>query len=226
MKNLLLVLLIGLSLTACKKEVDTTEIIVDPPTEKILSRDTITSGQLWGFTIGQPSANVYANVQQVKIERKIGYVGVVGNVFTSLDGLESKIPLYLALYLDEAVGTGTGIQIYFENNKVKSIWTNNGAKLSKWPAANSSNASVAVGDAVNDIYTKLVNIKKMSSFANKFERISVSQKDFNKAYDPGMVNSRLWYVNGNIDDKKYYRLELNFTAGTLVSIYSTLLEKY
>lgn len=226
MKKLLLILLIGTSLTACIKEKDNNETTgPDPLPEKILSRDTIKTGQLWGFAIGQSSADAYANAQDIKNERKIGYMGVVGNVFTSLPPLENKIQLYSSIYLDEAVGTGTGIQITFANDKVKSIYTNNGEQLNKWPLLNGNSASVAVGDNVTDIYAKLVNIKNMSAYANKFERISIIQKDFTKAYDPQMANSRLWYVNGNVDDKQYYRLELNFTAGTLTSVYYTLLEK-
>lgn len=226
MKKLLLILLIGTSLTACIKEKDNNKITgPEPVPEKILSRDTIKSGQFWGFAIGQSSANVYANVQDVKDERKIGYIGVVGNVFTSLGPLENKIPLYTTILLDQTIGTGTGIQIYFANNKVKSIWTNDGMQMAKWPVVTGSSSSVAVGDNINDIYAKLVNIKNISTYANKFERISMFDKDFSKAYDPQMAASRLWYINGNIDDKKYYRLELNFTEGKLVSIYSTLLEK-
>ena len=227
MKKLLLILFTGLSLTACIKEKDNNEITTgpEPLPEKILSRDTITSGQLWGFAIGQTSANAYANAQEIKTERQIGYMSVVGNVFTSLEPLQNKIPLYTTILLDPTIGTSTGIQIYFANSKVKSIWTNDGVQMGRWPVVTASNSSVAVGDNINDIYAKLMNIKSISTYANKFERISMFDKDFSKAYDPQMANSRLWYVNGNIDDKKYYRLELNFTAGTLTSIYSTLLEK-
>ncbi|MDT3404221.1 hypothetical protein [Mucilaginibacter terrae] len=226
MKKLLLVLLTGLSLAACIKEKDNNEITgPEPMPEKVLSRDTIKSGQLWGFAIGQTSAQVYAKAQEISVERKIAYMSVVGNVFTSLEPLENKIPLYTTILLDQTIGTGTGIQIYFADNKVKSMWTNDGVQMGRWPVVTGSNSSIAVEDHINDVYAKLVNIKKISAYANKFERISMFDKDFSKAYDPQMAASRLWYVNGNIDDKQYYRLELNFVAGKLVSIYSALLEK-
>lgn len=226
MKKLLLILLAGLSFTACIKEKDNNETTgPEPMPEKVLSRDTIKSGQLWGLAIGQTSAEVYAKAQEIIVERKIAYMSVVGNVFTSLEPLENKIPLYSTILLDQTIGTSTGIQIYFANNKVKSIWTNDGVQMGKWPVVTGSNSSVAVGDNINDIYAKLVNIKNIGTYASKFERISMFDKDFSKAYDPQMGASRLWYINGDIDDKKYYRLELNFTAGELVSVYSTILER-
>jgi hypothetical protein len=225
MKNLLLLLLLVVTFSACIKDESITAPIVDPIPPKVLSRDTITTGQLWGFAIGQSSSSVYAKAQEVKVERKIAYMSVVGNVFTSLESLENKIPLYLSIYLDQTVGTSTGIQIYFTNNTVKSIWTNDGAKMNKWPSNTVDASTVAVGDQIGDIYSKLVNIKKLSAYANKFERISVFEKEITKPYDDQMTNSRLWYINGDVDDKSYYQLELNFTAGKLVSIYSTLFEK-
>ena len=106
------------------------------------------------------------------------------------------------------------------------MWTNDGTLMGRWPVVTGNNASISVGDNINDIYAKLVNIKNTSNYANKFERISIFEKDFTKAYDPQMAQSRIWYVNGNIDDKKYYRLELNFAESRLVSIYSAILERY
>jgi hypothetical protein len=225
MKNLLLLLLIVVTFSACIKDENITDPIVDPIPPKVLSRDTITAGQLWGFAIGQSSASIYVKVQEVKVERKVAYLSIVGNVFTSLESLENKIPLYTSIYLDQTLGTSTGIQIYFANNTVKSIWTNDGVKLNRWPSNTEGASTVAVGDQVGDIYSKLVNIKKQSVYANKFERISMFEKDIAKPYDGQMTLSRLWYVNGDVDDKSYYHLELNFAAGKLVSIYSTLFEK-
>lgn len=225
MKNQLFLLLLVVMFSSCIKDEIVTGPIVEPVPPKVLSCDTIITGQLWGFAIGQSSASVYAKAQEVKLERKIAYMSVVGNVFTSLESLENKIPLYLSIYLDQTVGTSTGIQIYFANNTVKSIWTNDGKQMNKWPANTSANSSIIKGDQVSEVYTKLANIKTIGAYANKFERISMFEKDIAKPYDDQMTNSRLWYINGDMDDKSYYHLELNFTAGKLVSIYSTLYEK-
>jgi hypothetical protein len=225
MKNQLFLLLLVVMFSSCVKDENVTAPIVDPIPPKVLSRDTITTGQLWGFAIGQPSASIYAKGQEVKLERKIAYMSVIGNVFTSLESLENKIPLYQSIYLDQTLGTSTGIQIYFANNTVKSIWTNEGKQMNMWPANTSNNSSIIKGDQVSEVYKKLVNIKSIGAYANKFERISMFEKDITKPYDDQMANSRLWYINGDMDDKSYYHLELNFTAGKLVSIYSTLYEK-
>ena len=224
MKYLSFLFLIAISITSCAKKETFTCCGPEPVPPKIISKDTITTGQIWGLTIGQSSADIYTEIQEIKTEQKVEYLSVVGNVFTSLESLADKIPLYTEIFLDEQVGTSTGIQIYFADNKVKSIFNNNGVKMSKWPSSYANTSSVSVGDNISDVYAKLVNIKKMGTYANKFERISLFNKDFTKEYDPQMGNSRLWYLNGDITDERYYHRELNFSNGKLVSIYTTILE--
>lgn len=150
------------------------------------------------------------------------YLGVVGNVFTGLEGLENKIPLYESLLLDEARGTSTGIQIAFENGRVKSIWTNEGAKLPKWPAVPDKSAAIAPGDDVSSIYSKLARMKELGIAAKKLERISLFTKDVRKPYDPGMAGSRQWYFTTPIGTDQFYHVELNIQGGKLHSIYWTL----
>ena len=116
------------------------------------------------------------------------HLGVVGNVFTGLEGLENKIPLYESLLLDEAKGTSTGIQIAFENGIVKSIWTNEGAKLPKWPAVPDKSAAIAPGDDVSSIYSKLARMKELGIAAKKLERISLFKKDVASLTIPAWLN--------------------------------------
>jgi hypothetical protein len=221
MKQLSIFFLVLLVLPACKKEAtDPTKIIIEPPTTYLISRDTLTTGQLWGLTIGQSSTDLYAKIQEIRVERKITGLSVVGNVFTSLDGLENKIPLYTSINLDEAVGTSTGIQIAFSENKVRSIYTNNALALTKWPIGNGANATVAIGDKIEDIYSKLVAIKNIGAYTRKFEYIAIFSKDLTKTYDPQMSASPQWYFAVPAGNKKYNDVQLNFTSGKLVSIYS------
>lgn len=224
MKYLAFLILIVVSLTSCTKDEVVADGGPDPIPPKIISRDTLTTGQLWGLTIGQSAADVYAKIQAIRIEKEVGYLGVVGNFYNSLENLDGKIPLYTGVLLDEQVGTSTGIQIYFANGKVQSIFNNSGVKMNKWPTNVVSAVSVAVGDKTDEVYSKLVSIKKMSAYAGKFERISLFSKDPAKDYDPLMSNSRLWYLNGHIADKRYYNTDLNFSNGKLVSIYTSELE--
>lgn len=223
MRYLPFLFILFLSLSACTKEEDAPDIIIDPPMARIISSDTLRSGQQWGLAIGESAPAIYSKVQGLQSEKNFSSVNVVGNVFTSIDSLQNRIPLYTSIYLDETQGTGSGIQIYFSDNKVKSIWTNDGLTLNKWPATADKNATIATGDDITGIYQKLVNIKR-TSFAKKLERISVFSKDLNSLYDPVMSRSRQWYFSWLAGDKQFYVIQLNFEEGSLVSIYSSLYE--
>lgn len=225
MKQLSVFLLVLFLLPACKKEAIPPKWIIEPPTNRLVSSDTLTTGQQWGLTIGQSSADLYAKIQEIRVERKITGLSVVGNVFTGLEGLENMIPLYTSIYLDKKVGTGTGIQIYFSDNKVKSIYTNDGLALTKWPIGTGESSTVAVGDKIDGIYNKLVAIKKISTYASRFEYIGIFFKDITKVYDPKMSASPQWYFSAPLSDKKFIELQLNFTSGKLVSIYSNVYQK-
>lgn len=222
MKYALCLLAVLCFLTACKKEEETATVIIEPPTEVVMSADTLASGQMWGLAIGQSASGIYSKIQEIGSEKHITYLGVVGNVFTDLGTVENAIPLYASVLLDEAKGTSTGIQISIAKNKVASIWTNGGIQLNKWPVQHNKNSSITKGDPVESVYQKLVNIKKIKSFKKKFERISIFNKDVNKPYDAHMSVSPQWYFRSAVDDDSYYLIFLNFSEGKLISIYSTL----
>ncbi|MES2275280.1 MAG: hypothetical protein V4592_04610 [Bacteroidota bacterium] len=225
MKYLSILLLILLTLSACmKQDVNPTGPIIEPPFEKLISRDTLKTGQQWGITIGQSNADIYAKIQEIQADKHIDYVGVVGNVFTSLAGFDTKIPLYQSIFLDQSSGTSTGIQISFADDKVKAIFTNDGTALNKWPLNTAANATIAINDPVGGIYQKLVNIKQINAYANKFERLSIFSKYVSKVYDPGMSASPLWYFVAPLGAKRYNVVDLNFSNGKLVSIYSSVFE--
>ena len=224
MRKLYTFLLAAVLFTACKKADTDDRIIVEPPYQKLISRDTLTSGQLFGLTIGQTSADLYAKLQQVQVAEKIGGLTIVNNIYTSIDSLKTRLPLYTGIFMDEANGTSTGVQLSFENNKVKTIFLNNGTALTRWPVNFAQNTTIAVGDPVDDIYQKLVNIKKNPASAKKLERLSIFFKDNNKPYDPQMSASPQWYFVSTISAKRYVYVTLNFTAGKLVSIYTAEFE--
>jgi hypothetical protein len=224
MKYLSILLLILITFSACQKQQVDPDIIIEPPYEKLISRDTLKTGQLWGITIGQSSADIYAKIKEIQADKHIDYLGVVSNVFTSLESINGKIPLYQSVFLDESRGTSTGIQISFAEDKVKAIFINDGTSLGKWPLNAAANATIAINDPVADVYQKLVNIKNISAYANKFERISIFSKYVSKAYDPGMSASPQWYFSTSISDKRHIHVDLNFSNGKLVSIYSSVFE--
>ncbi|MBD1386191.1 hypothetical protein IDJ75_12950 [Mucilaginibacter rigui] len=224
MKKIYTCLLAVALFTACKKADTEDRIIIEPPYQKLIANDTLTSGQLFGLTIGQTSAELYAKIQQVQAAEKIGGLSVVNNIYTSIDSLKTRLLLYKGIFMDEAVGTSTGVQLSFENNRVKTIFLNNGAGLTRWPVSITSNNAIAIGDPVDEIYQKLVNIKKDPLSAKKLERLSIFFKDTNKPYDPQMSASPQWYFVSTKSAKRYMYVTLNFTTGKLVSIYTAEFE--
>ena len=198
---------------------------VSPPT-KMISSDTLTSGQWWGLNIQDTVDDVYRTIQNIQASKQINYLGIVSNVFTKIEDLESKIPLYSTIFLDAKSGTESGIQIYFANNKVDAIWTNSGTELSRWPLNTERESTIAKNDPIENIYSSLNNIKQIAAFANKFERISLFYKDINKAYDVQMSKSPQWHFSATVNDKMFYVVQLNFSSGILTSIYTTLYEKF
>jgi hypothetical protein len=224
MRKVYIFLLVAGLFTACKKAEVDNRIIIEPPFQKQISSDTLTSGQLFGLTIGQTSVELYAKLQQIQVAEKIGGLGIVNNVYTSIDSLKTRLPLYTGIFMDEAKGTSTGVQLSFENNKVKTIYLNNGEMLARWPLGFAQNTTIAIGDPVDAIYQKLVNIKKNPAFAKKLERLSIFFKDSSKPFDPQMSASPQWYFISTISAKRYNHVSLNFIAGKLVSIYTTVFE--
>lgn len=223
MRAVIFTLFTTCTILACRKEQsDADKIIIEPPATKVTT-DTITSGTWRGFTIGQTPTEVYAQIQNFPSEVSDPYLGITKNIYTQVSQLENTIPLYTQLLLDEATGTSSGIQISFKDDKVNSIFTNGGTKLTRWPGVVSGDASIAVNDAVSDIYKKLANIST-GPFRSKLERISLFSKNVAKSYDPVMANSPRWEFSTITNGGKHYVVALNFSAGVLVTMYVSLLE--
>ena len=228
MKCLAPFLLITLFLGSCKKDNAISETLLfetsDP--SKIISSDTLTTGQWWGLNIGGNSPDIYSIIQNIQAEKQVNYLGVVGNTFTKIEDLESSIPLYKSIFLDQKEGTNNGIQIYFASSKVNAIWTNSGTQLNEWPSNTGVAATIAKNDTIENIYDKLINIKQIEAYKNMFERVSLFYKDINKAFDPQMSKSPQWHFSSTVNEKRLYVVQLNFLAGALTSIYVTLFEKF
>jgi hypothetical protein len=220
-------LLIGvLFFYSCKKEdlPEPAKRSLDPAMPIILEEESLFSGQFWGINIGDPAEEVHASIQQIKVEKQIGSVGVTGNIFTSITDLETRIPLYHTLLLDESHGTSDGVQFYFAENKIKSIYLNSGESISQWPPHAAHHLSVETGDPINGIYKKLVAISKQPESGDKFERMLFFLKNLSTVYDSRMSVSPEWYFGSTVNNKKGYQVKLNFKSGKLFSIHYTLYE--
>lgn len=227
MKRFLFLILPLLSLVSCQKEEKGPIIIVEPPEDRLIAADTLLTGEKWGLAIGESAEVLYARIKELGFSKPVTYLGVVGNVFTGIDGLESKIPLYQSVFLDETKGTSSGIQISFSNDKVSAIYTNEGKPLARWPSSLSMNANTVIskGDPVNKVYGKLENIRKINAYSKKFKRVSIFSKDVSKAYDVHMSASPQWYFVASADEKKHYQIFLDLKDGKLISLSYRLYEK-
>lgn len=219
MKNVLFLFLISVSIISCEK--------FDSPGSddpKIISIDTLRSGQKWGLVIGDSCTDVYAALQELEVTEDLDYLGITSNVFTRLEDIETRIPLYTSVFLDETQATTTGIQIYYSDNKVKSIWMNNGMQLTRWPLDTDSSAAVSVNLHVDSIYNRLVNIRSNESYAKMFQRISIFYKNLETPYDSHMRQSAQWHFGLGVNSARFYQVVLNFSSGRLSTIIYTLYE--
>jgi hypothetical protein len=225
MKSSFLLFVIVISLVSCKKEMEPVSLTgtTDAPV-RMLSSDTLRTGQKWGFSIGDSTTDMYFRMQNNRAEYPMNVFTIVGNIFTKVTDLENRLTLYSGIYLDPTIGSPNGIQIAFSSNKIKSIFTNNGTQLSRWPINADPNSSITVDDSIDGLYSKLVNISHINAYKSYFERISLSFKDLNKDYDPHIILSPQWIYVRIVNSRMFYVIELNFLSGRLASIYSTLYE--
>lgn len=227
MKYLAPLFVLSLFLGSCKKDHATPVTVLSKTSDpiKLISADTLTTGQWWGLNIGDNALNVYTTIQNIQTEKQVNYLGIVANTYTKIEDLKNSLPLYNSISLDQKEGTNNGIQIYFASNKVKSIWTNGGTQLHKWPSNTGVASTIAKDDAIETLYAKLINIKQMEAYKNMFERVSLFDKDINKNFDPQVSKSPQWHFSSTVNDKRFYVVHLNFVSGELSTIYVTLIEK-
>ncbi len=215
MKKVLVAFLlcIGMIFTGCLKS----NKDFGQPQQKITS-DTIVNGNYWAFNIGDSHADIYTKAQELREEKKIKTISVVNNVFTNLTAIKDKLPLYHALFLDATTATANGIQLYFENGKVKNIYNNAGQLLSSWPWGAGSGNIIRSEDPVNTIYDKLVEIKKITEYSPYFQRMSMFYKDIATAYDVDMDQSSQWLFTSPVSEKVFLQINFKFKNYVVDSI--------
>ena len=168
-------------------------IIIDPRPAILVERDSISVGEYLGVQINEKAESAYAAVQSLTKSPGVSYLNVISNISSDLSRLANRIPLYSYILLDQEEGTDSGIQITLEAGKVKHIYLNSGKKLNQWPEKANAKSSIRLGDKAEELYEKLVRIREISQYAEKFERISLQTKDLAVAFDPSMAQSPQWY---------------------------------
>ncbi|GEM_PF-3050085 len=189
---------------------------VAPPKQTITS-DTLISGNYWAFAIGDNHATIYSKVQDLREEKSINTIFVPNNIFTNLTAIKDKLPLYHTLYLDATQATANGVQLFFENGKVKNIYTNAGQLLNNWPwTGGADNQIIRVENEVSKIYDKLVNIKEMAGYGGYFEKMSLFYKDVKTDYDADMATSNKWVLSSPVSEKVFLRVNIKFNSSAVV----------
>ncbi len=186
-------LLVLLFIWSCQPKLSTEPIPVGPEPEPYrIVRDSVKTGAYMGITIGEDAASVYPKIQALRLTKGVTYLNIVGNIFADLSLLKEQLPLYQYILLDQKPGTDSGVQITIEGQTVKSIYLNSGQQLTQWPEKQKANTSVRVGDAVSDLYNKLINVRAIDRYTNKFDYISL----LTKTYPPSMMRLCVYRHNG------------------------------
>jgi hypothetical protein len=225
MRQLLLPLLLSVVLFACSKKDSENVLIIEPAEPRVIEDNTISTGNFWNIGIDQTADQVYSNLQAIAAEKKITFINVAGNTFTNVADLETRLTLYRNLFFDEVAGTSTGIQLTFENDKIKSIYLNSGVLLYQWPAVGPANAVLKTGDGIASVYTKLTELKDMDQYKNKLGRMLLLAKKIETTYDTKMSTSPQWTFVSTVNERRYYIIELSFQGGKLSSVHYVLYEK-
>lgn len=151
---------------------------------KLVSSDSITSGDYRGIQIGSPSNEAFAVLETYRENEVVTYQSAVNNYFSDITELKNRIQFFENLTLDEKMDTPTGIQIVLEGGFVKSLTLNNQRVLKQWPENTVSNDAVQLQDNADKLYNKLVALSKKPEYANKFQKIVLTTRYTYAIYDP------------------------------------------
>lgn len=189
-------------------------------------RDSVKTGTYLDITIGEEAPTTYAKIQALQTTKSVSYLNIVSNIFADLTALKEQLPLYQYILLDQKPGSDSGVQITIESQRVKSIYLNSGRQLTQWPEGQKANSSVRVGDAVSDLYDKLINVRNIDRYSNKFEYISLLTKNLSTKFDEVMSRSPQWYFGYSTGQDQMDQIQVHFEAGKVSKIYVDHYSKY
>jgi hypothetical protein len=213
-------LLVLLFIWSCQPKLSTEPIPVGPEPEPYrIVRDSVKTGTYMGITIGEDAASVYPKIQALRLTKGVTYLNIVGNIFADLSLLKEQLPLYQYILLDQKPGTDSGVQITVEGQIVKSIYLNSGQQLTQWPEKQKASSSVRVGDAVSDLYNKLINVRAVDRYTNKFDYISLLTKNLSTKYDEAMRLSSQWYFGYSTGQNQMDQIQVHFQQSKVSKVY-------
>ncbi|GGM86741.1 hypothetical protein GCM10010967_18890 [Dyadobacter beijingensis] len=213
-----ILLLATVTFTACQKEAADPLTTGPEPVPYRIEKDSIETGSFLGIAIGDEAAAVYPKIQALQLSKGVTAMNVVGNIFSDLDQLRDRIPLYEYILLDQNRGTDTGVQITIKGTSVSAIYLNSGKKLNQWPEKEKASASVQTGEHVNALFGKFTSIRKNKTYSSKFERIFLMTKNLATAYDPAMTQSPQWYFGYATGPETSEQIQVHFENGKVKKI--------
>lgn len=208
-----------------KVSIEPTKVGPEPEPYRVV-RDSVKTGAYLDITIGEDAATAYPKIQALRTTKGVTYLNIVSNVFADLSPLKEQLPLYQYILLDQKPGTDSGVQITIEGQTVKSIYLNSGQKLTQWPENQKTRSSVRVGDAVSDLYDKLINVRNIDRYTNKFEYISLPTKNLSTKYDEVMSLSPQWYFGYSTGQNQMDQIQVYFQRSKVSKIYIDHYSKY
>lgn len=220
MRRILVPFIIGsLFLTSCMKDVQEPEIIVEPAWPVEIKTDSIMTGSQYNVSIGMSAEEVYKGLQGFSNSKgKIQYLAITGMINGGITSLKDRIPLYSGLIFDQKPSSVLSGRITFKNNKIESIYSRDGARLSKWPYDAAD--PLRLGDPLDGIYNKLKKLESDSRYSRLFEYIGMFEKNMEQPFDTFQNKSTLWQSSISEDDKNFIRIDFVFEDAKLVKIRS------
>jgi|GEM_PF-1785078 len=205
--------------TSCEKEDLQPEVIIDPVQGRILSADTLRSGSFLGIQIGEDHEAVYEKIKQIGIEKNIDILWVTNPQFSGIEVLKGKLGYYSDLRLSNKWVPSDYMLFQIENDRIKAIYNPDGQQLPKWPGGRQYHYTVNVGDPIEAVYNKLLQLQSLKKYKDYFSAISAFAKFISKPYDNRMSASGEWYLNyRQPEQKNVTRNTLLFKGGILQEI--------
>lgn len=192
--------------------------IIEPPQMILVKKDSLVSGRHYGVEPGQTASAAYQGMQVIHDSLDVDYVNLVANFVTNFSTLKERLPLYAYMTFDEKTGTSDGVQLWFEDKKLKSIYLNSGQRLGRWPENISASESVREGESSEIIAEKLKSLQSDSRYTFRFEHTMLGVKLLNEAYDPEMEGIPQWYFGYKVDETYVNYVHVHFTEGKVAYI--------
>lgn len=192
--------------------------IVEPPETILLKKDSLTSGKHFGITVGQAASAAYPGVQVISDSLEVSYLNLVANFVTDFSTLKDRLPLYSYMTFDAKPGSENGVQLWFEDKKLKSIYLNSGKRLGQWPENISASGAVREGESSEITAGKLTALQSDSRYKHRFEHSMLGVKTLQEAFDPAMEETPEWYFGYKVDEKHFNYVHVHFSDGIVAYI--------